>query len=82
MVYIDDFFASFLGMKMSHMIDDMAEKIGIQRRWKHNGTHYDVCKSKRELAITFGAVEVSVRTLAKIEHEKRKTKARGKMNAV
>ena len=86
MVYIDDFFADFRGMKMCHMIADtdeeldaMADKIGIQRRWKHNGTHYDVCMAKRKLAIKYGAVAVSVLQLARISNEKIKAK-RNKKN--
>jgi len=81
MVYVDDYFADFRRMKMCHMIADtdeeldaMADRIGIERRWKHNGTHYDVYMSKRKLAIENGAIEISVFVLARMEHEKRKKK--------
>jgi hypothetical protein len=39
----------------------MAEKIGIQRKWfqSRNIPHYDICKSKRSLAIGHGAIEIS-----------------------
>lgn len=57
-------------MKMSHLMADsddelhaMADKIGVQRRW-FQGDHYDICKSKRELAIKHGAVVVTLREMA------------------
>lgn len=41
----------------------MAKKIGIQRKWfqgpeKASHTHYDICLSKRALAVEYGAVEI------------------------
>lgn len=55
-------------MMMCHMMSkdldalhEMARRIGVARRWfqnKRGGTpHYDVCKSKRALAIQLGAIE-------------------------
>lgn len=65
-VYVDDAMIPFHRMKMSHMIADtipelleMADKIGIARHWiqdKGSCIHFDVCLSKRELAIEKGAV--------------------------
>ena len=56
---------------MSHMIADsldelhaMAEAIGVARKWfqgRASIPHYDVCKSKRELAIKLGAIPVERR---------------------
>ena len=79
-VYVDDFYKSPMGqfgrMKMSHMMADtktelcdMADKIGVARRWIQyplniNKCHFDVCKSKRELAIKHGAIAISSRGLA------------------
>ena len=70
-VYVDHYFAQYGRMQMSHMIADtleelhaMADKIGVARKWfqQHASIpHYDVCKSKRELAIKFGAVPVDRR---------------------
>jgi len=70
-VYVDSYFAAYGRMSMSHMIADtlpelheMADKIGVARRWfqaKSSFPHYDVCKSKRELAIQLGAVAVDKR---------------------
>lgn len=55
-------------MIMCHMFADtdeelreMADKIGVARRWEQAprdsiGPHYDIAKSKRALAIQYGAV--------------------------
>lgn len=71
-VYIDDAMLTFRGMKMSHMIADtsdellsMADAIGVQRKWiQAEGTyreHFDICQSKRDLAIKHGAQPVTQR---------------------
>ncbi|MNL20613.1 hypothetical protein D3C87_1418700 [compost metagenome] len=77
-VYVDNMNASYGRMKMFHMLADsdeellaMADKIGVQRRWHQNpGTiksHFDICTSKREKAVAFGAVEIDYPTgVAKI----------------
>lgn len=74
-VYVDNMHESKLGnygrMKMSHMIADtteellaMADKIGVQRKWlQYPGTykeHFDIAKSKRDLAVAAGAIEIDV----------------------
>ena len=66
MVYVDFVETKFRGMVMSHLLADtemeldcFAERIGLQKKWKHNSStrvHYDVCKSKKELAIENGAI--------------------------
>lgn len=71
----------FRRMKMSHMIADtepelhaMAVKIGIARKWfqdpktmpKVSHPHYDICMSKREMAIKLGARAITVKELAAI----------------
>lgn len=82
-VYVDDMHAVPMGqfrrMKMSHMIadteaelHDMAEKIGVARRW-YQGDHYDVCMSKRTLAVKLGAVEIPLRSLSIMATERRRT---------
>jgi hypothetical protein len=43
----------------------MARQIGVRRRW-FQGDHYDICKSKRALAVKHGAVEVSIRDMPAI----------------
>lgn len=70
-VYVDASNYGFGRMVMCHMIADtpdelhtMADRIGVQRRWfqappKASFWHYDIAKSKRELAVAAGAVECS-----------------------
>lgn len=69
-VYVDNALNDFGRMKMSHMIADsleelhqMADAIGVQRRWYQptNHPHYDICQSKRKLAIKMGAIPMSTR---------------------
>jgi hypothetical protein len=80
-VYVDKWEAPFGRMVMSHMMADttdelneMADKIGLPRKWiQKPGTrweHYDVCRSKRELAIRFGAQAVSAKDLARLSISK------------
>lgn len=74
-VYVDNMQAGYRGMKMCHMIadsreelDSIADQIGVQRKWiQKSGTvyeHYDICLSKRKLAVKAGAVELSMKDLA------------------
>ncbi len=68
-VYVDNMRAPYGRMIMSHMIADtpeelhaMADRIGVSRRWfqnKFGNPHYDVCQSKRALAIEYGAVPLT-----------------------
>jgi len=64
-VYVDDMFARYGRMHLSHMIADtevelhtMADKIGVVRRW-YQGDHYDISQTKRRLAILAGAVPIT-----------------------
>ncbi len=72
-VYVDDMYKYRMGrfgrMKMSHMVSnceeelhDMAKKIGVGRKY-YQGDHYDICMSKRKLAVQYGAVEVTLREM-------------------
>lgn len=76
-VYVDNFKASYGRMKMCHMIADtqtelleMADKIGVKRKWIQEmdkpREHFDICLSKREKAVEFGAIEINMRELANI----------------
>ena len=68
-MYVDSALHAYGRMIMCHMIADtptelhaMADKIGVARRWfqappKASFWHYDIAKSKRALAVKFGAVE-------------------------
>jgi len=80
-VYVDNMEAGFGRMIMCHMIADtteellgMVDKIGVQRKWiQYPGTgheHFDICLSKKKLAIKHGAIEISMRELS----QKRKNK--------
>lgn len=67
-VYVDEPVWPYRRMMMCHMfspnldnLHEMADKIGVARRWFQNRPgfpHYDICKSKRGLAVKLGAVEV------------------------
>ena len=68
-VYVDDYEGHFRGMIMCHMMSDtsldelhaFATRLGLRRSWFQNGSapHYDICKTKRRLAVQLGAIEVS-----------------------
>ena len=90
-VYVDEPRNKFGRMVMCHMIADtldelhiMAAKIGMHREWFQNNAdhpHYDVSKSKRVLAVRYGAVEVDNRQLIMIirkQRSKRNGKSRSK----
>lgn len=73
-VYVGTIEYSYGRMKMFHMATDgdetelhaMADKIGIKRKWfqnKPNRPHYDICKSKKALALSLGVCEVNDREL-------------------
>jgi hypothetical protein len=60
---------------MCHMIADthdelveMADRIGVHRKWiqqaGNHGEHFDIAKSKRDLAIRCGAIPIGMRELA------------------
>jgi len=77
-VYVDDFYSPFGRMLMCHMLADsaeelhaMADTIGVQRKW-FQADHYDVCKSKRALAVRAGAVEVTSREIIEVRRRWRK----------
>lgn len=67
-VYVDDMMAPYGRMLMCHMYADthdelveMADKIGVNKKWiQYPGhsvkEHFDICKSKKELAHKFGAI--------------------------
>jgi hypothetical protein len=66
-IYVDKSRNSYGRMKMAHMLADaldelhaMADRLGLKREWfqNHGTPHYDLCQSKREQAIRFGAVVV------------------------
>jgi hypothetical protein len=87
-VYVDDMHLTPMGqfgrMKMCHMLADsteellaMADRIGVARRWLQDaGTpreHFDIATSKRQLAVSAGAVEITMREAAEITRRRRAT---------
>lgn len=77
MVYVDNMNANFRGMVMCHMVADtteellsMVDKIGVNRKWIQDaGTyaeHFDVCLSKKKLAVAAGAQEISMVDLGRM----------------
>ena len=87
-VYVDDMHLSpmgrFRGMKMCHMIAEdetelhlMAGRIGLELR-RYQGDHYDVPAAKRALAVTYGALEITMRQLAALAFLRRIGQPMGK----
>lgn len=84
-VYVDDMKAPYRGMLMCHMLADsdeelhaMAARIGVARRWwqspeRTSGSHYDICQSKRALAVAAGAIEITLRQAAAMNFRRRAT---------
>jgi hypothetical protein len=75
MVYVDESIHPFGRMMMCHMTADthaelvaMARAIGVQVKWiQYEGTwkeHFDICKSKRALAVRHGAKEETCREMS------------------
>lgn len=88
-VYVDDMHTTELGkyrrMKMCHMVADteeellaMVDKINVQRKWhQYPGTpksHFDICLSKRALAVQHGAIEITMDRTVEIVRAKREAK--------
>ena len=72
MIYVDDYEGRFGRMIMCHMMSDtslkelheFAERLGLKRSWfqdKGSAPHYDVCKSKRVVALELGAIHLPIR---------------------
>ncbi len=88
-VYVDNMRAPFTRMILCHMIADthdelieMIDRINVNKKWiQRSGTHrehFDICLSKKRLAIEHGAIEITEqellqKTLNRLhEDEKRK----------
>lgn len=74
-VYVDNMRAKYGRMIMCHMMADtamelhtMAKRIGVKKKWfqKTRYPHYDICLAKKQLAIKYGAVEITTRQLIRI----------------
>jgi hypothetical protein len=82
MVYVDDMNAPYRGMIMCHMVADtteellaMVDKIGVQRKWIQDvGTHrehFDICLTKKKLALVAGAKGIGWREILQITSNKK-----------
>ena len=75
-VYVDAAVHRYGRMVMCHMLADtpaelhaMADRIGVARRWyqaRASTPHYDVCKSKRAIAVAVGAIEIDRARLGEV----------------
>ena len=86
MVIVDDIQAPYGRMVMCHMLADttaelvlMADRIGVDRKWlQAPGTlreHFDICLSKRALAVQAGAQEVTMQGVMDLMRRKRDCEA-------
>lgn len=86
-VYVDSMKASFGRMVMCHMVADsteellaMAKNIGVPAKWIQGaGTpheHFDICRSKRRIAVTLGAIEISRSDLGRMLRDRREAHAK------
>ncbi len=84
-VYVDEANIRFGRMWMCHLMADthdelvaMVDRIGVNRRWIQNQgswrEHFDICHSKRSLAISHGALQVTSRELMMNMFTKKKRK--------
>jgi hypothetical protein len=83
-VYVDDMQAQYGRMKMCHMIGEtdaelhaMAARIGVARKWHQKpGTprsHYDICLSKKALALAAGAIPITWKQAGAMTARRRET---------
>lgn len=88
MVYVDSGQIVYGRMKMCHMIADsldelhmMADAIGINRKWfqDHGTPHYDICQSKRKLALSKGAIPADRHKIVALIREWRVKAAAGQV---
>lgn len=82
-VYVDDMRAPFGRMIMCHLIADtpeellaMVDHIGVARKWIQDagtwGEHFDIALSKRALAVTAGAQEITWVKLGRMLGDRRR----------
>lgn len=88
-VYVDDMRARYGRLVLCHMLatDDaelhaMADGIGVSRRWwqrssRGGDSHYDICLSKRALALQHSAVPITWRQASAMNARRRITGALG-----
>jgi hypothetical protein len=83
-VYLDSIDIPYRSMIMCHMVADtteellfMVDKIGVARKWiQYPGTvheHFDICKSKKSLALKHGAQQITLRQMAEFLKKRRES---------
>lgn len=86
--YVDSWNAKYRGMIMCHVIADsheellnLMDKIEVKRKWIQNENsyreHFDICLSKKKLAIKNGTIEISTIDLVRICRAKREGSKKG-----
>lgn len=75
-VYVDEARWPYGKMIMCHLLADtpaelltMVNRIGVQTKWfqnKASAPHFDIARTKRQLAIAAGAIEIDRQQLAEI----------------
>lgn len=78
MVYVDTL-RTYKSGKWCHMIADsddelhaFANKIGLKREWwQPKNSHYDLRPGVRDIAVKFGAKELSIKDLARLNKRKK-----------
>lgn len=93
-VYVDRAANGYGRMVMCHMIADspdelhaMADRISVARRWfqappKASFWHYDIAKSKRELAVAAGAIDCDRNTFVAALRRIRESGVFGDLRAI
>lgn len=88
-VYVDDMRAKYGRLVLCHMIATadaelhaMADRIGVSRRWWQHSreggdSHYDICLTKRALAIQYGAIPITWRQAGAMNARRRITGSMG-----
>ncbi len=86
MVYVDEPIWAFGNMTMCHLTAEteaelhaFAEQLGLKRKWfqPKSKPHYDICLSKRRLAIRYGAKEITIADRARKLREQRQSVKQG-----
>ncbi len=84
-VFVDDQRAKYGRLVLCHMISSsedelhaMADRIGVDRRWWESplvtsGSHYNICQSKKALALSLGAIQITSRQAAAMNRRRHVT---------
>jgi len=81
-VYVDDMRAAVGRLILCHMVADtleelhaMADAVQLNRKW-FQGDHYDICLTKRRLALQRGAIAITIREAARMVGPRRRAARR------